>query len=177
MKPSRNKMRGLGYSYSVAFIPVMLLYTFIILVFASAHGSNIYSGKDVSSPQQSNYSEIVDKTVHGRKHNLMVDQQNKKKVQFNWITASGKPHINKTLHSMLFLAIETDKEKGLEIESWILENKLFEKTDNSYKNEVEKPLEIEEWMIDSLYFRSLEPFHEEDLKIENWMTNDHLWGY
>ena len=178
MKSSRNIMRRLGFSYSLSFIPVILLNTVIILAFASGHGSNIHSGNDVYPLQQGNYSVIIDNADHDINVNLKVNLQNKNSIHFDSITALKKPLIPKTHCAMPDLYIDISKEKSMEIESWMLECKYFGQPINCFKEELEKPLEIEDWMVNSRYFgSSSETFHEEDLQIESWMISDHFWGY
>jgi hypothetical protein len=178
MKTSKNQIKGLERSYTMTFVPIMLLYTFLVLMFASGNGSNIQVGKDINSTKAQNYIEFIGETQHDKKINSTIDNKNKSAVHFDSFAALGKPHITSFTSTMPVKEIKNDKEKGLEIEGWMLDCKLAEQPTSWYKDELDKPLEIEDWMINNSYFGSApEAFHEDDLQIENWMIDDHLWSY
>lgn len=178
MKSSKNILRGLEISYSIAFIPVTLLYSFVILAFTSGHGSTIDSGSDVNPLQQENYIEFITNADQEINSNLKADIHDKKSMYADSVFALNK-RVNPKAHSATpVFSNEVYKEKSLEIENWMLESKLFGKSINYVKDELDKPLEFEEWMINNCHFGcSSETFNDEELKVESWMTNNHFWGY
>ncbi len=178
MKSSKNILRGLEISYSMAIILVLLLYSFVILAFTPGLGSSIHSGDDVNPLQEENYSVIIDHAEHGITDTLKGNLKNKKSMHFDSVNASHKHHNHQANRTMPVFSIGISKEKRMDIESWMLDSKFFGQPINCFKNELDKPLEIEKWMINSCHFgSSSDTVHDEALQIESWMTDNRIWGH
>jgi len=57
-------------------------------------------------------------------------------------------------------------------------SKLTKEMINNITIDIEQPLEIEDWMInDKLFYQPCLTIIEEPLEIEDWMINDKLFGF
>jgi hypothetical protein len=78
---------------------------------------------------------------------------------------------------------ELEEEQETELENWMVSTKYFDEfinLQNALEVVKEEPLEIHTWMFQSQYFKTLieliEPQAEQELKIENWMTDPNIWN-
>lgn len=72
---------------------------------------------------------------------------------------------------------EVESEKALELESWMVDEKIFDL--HFFAIDVEEPLELEDWMKSENFFivETLDILaeNEESLKLENWMIEKEIW--
>jgi hypothetical protein len=109
MKTSKNLLKGIERSYTMAFMPIILIYAFVVLVFASANSINIQIYKDVNSIKQRNYPEFIGNTKQDKKNNSTVTQQNDNTVNSDSVTAIDKPTITSTIDKTPLMNIEAVK--------------------------------------------------------------------
>lgn len=73
--------------------------------------------------------------------------------------------------------LEVEIEKALELENWMVDEKVFDL--QFIAIDVEEPLELEDWMKNEKYFtNSTVDFlaeNKECLKIESWMMDKKIW--
>lgn len=77
--------------------------------------------------------------------------------------------------SKVSYSVVSETEKSLSIESWMLENELWNPGTDSNLAETEKALEVEAWMIADEKFLA-QFLKEQKLEIEPWMTDVALFS-
>ena len=99
------------------------------------------------------------------------------------LSPAEEPELNleEWMTSVDYFDVETERET--EIENWMVSTKYFYEfinLQNALRVVKEEPLEIHTWMFEHQYFKPLieliEPWEEQELKIEKWMTNPDLWN-
>jgi len=124
------------------------------------------------------WKQLLVNNTYGKMATLMVDQQKENEELLAYVAPVTFAHSAEVSTTTNLSAMETVKEKSLEIESWMTDNSRF--VINTFTDQIgeEAPLEIENWMIDNNFFTQsvITTDSESALGIEDWMLDNKIWN-
>lgn len=123
------------------------------------------------------WKQLLVNNTYGKMATLMVDQQKEQEELLAYTAPEAVAHSAEVSATANLSALQTAKEKSLEIEGWMTDETYF--VSNGFTNlvETEESLQIEDWMTDnSLFSNAVNDIESEPAMVtEAWMLDTYIW--